>query len=69
MFQFERKNNKQRKKILLFNPLPSNVDVISHLRNVNNLMTMGTCFILDGCMSLLAAQDVKMKCNNAGSSL
>ena len=67
-FQFERKNNNQRKKIALFG---------RQLERWRHIMTsrqqfydiMGACFILVKFMSLLAAEDVKMKCNKAGSNL
>ena len=39
LLQFERKNNKQRKKMALFSPFISSVDVTSW-HNVNSLMTL-----------------------------
>ena len=48
----------------LFSPIISNVDVIS-LRLSTVSWRYGNIFNLVGFMSLLAAKDVKMKCNNA----
>ena len=68
MFQFERRNNKQRKKMAFNSPRICKID-FTPSRNINSSWNYSNIFHLVGFNSLLAAEAVKMKYSNVRSSL